>query len=1295
MELKRTFVNGILDKDSDERMIQPGFMRDALNVSVSNSEGSDVGAIENCLGNEQISSLTLGSNVVTIGGDKDSSLGRIYWLTKSDDRTCFIEYDISTNTTTKILEDTRTGASRVLDLDANYPVHRIIIIVDSDNDNVYACWTDNNDPIRFVNIERAKAYGTNGFDDDDISLIKKPPLNRPEIVLQASAATTENVLEQRFFRFYYRWKYLDGEYSALSPASLVAFEANSFNYNYAENSNEGMTNAFNEVEITFNTGSELVTHVELFYKESRSNNLCRIVSVDKDNYGGGVADNTDITYDFNTLKYDKILPQDEISRYFDNVPLKAFAAEVIDNRLVFGNYTENYDLIDPDSNPVYVDMALDYNATAIANLDGKASVKSIRDYEAGIVYVDDYGRATSVLTSPDAKINIPVADCDKQNKLELTIKHKAPAFASGYRIFVKQSTNSYNQITPTLFYEDGVYRWIKLENGEQDKVNEGDYLVVKSDATGVMTTYVETRVIEMANKEQNFLDADGSATTVEQEAGTYMKIKPNGFSISESDIQQYSFTGNDNTEDHNAISSEANYIEDAIYYGNGTLDDMTSSGTYTGLEDLRYEVEIVSTGTPDSFQWREKSSDAWTGPVAITGAAQTLSNGVQVTFGATTGHDTNDNWIVSAKSTSQDNFGGLEGNNTYIALPGPDGDTIFGGARIDIAYYEYIEGNAEEVLPTSFSSRTYDNIEEWFYGDNIDASYLSGYKYWFRRGTVSISDGKSFFTQDTSEKMCLIIRSAASQNNFADDKVYAAGTIDVYQINNQILFETKQQEVDTDIYYETGPTYTISAEGYHLGVSGDTNQTAIADAVLNLDFFNCFAWGNGFESYRIKDSLVGKAMDIDSRPWISIDEYKQRTYRSGLRWGARLEQSTNYNSLNEFNPASVNSLDLDDNFGSIQYLHSRDTDIVAIQENRIQPLAYKKSQIFDESGNATLIKSDDIFSVMKAYAGEYGCSLSPESIAKQGYRLYMVDTRRGTPLRLSIDGLTELSMYRMKDWFRDIFRRYPSNIYQGAYDPYFDRYMVSIPQSTESDSPAFTIGFDENNGEERKGWGPRQGWSPDKMIGVNNLFFSIKDGQLWQHHSQNVTRNNFYGSQGESIVNVIVNEFPGEDKIYKAIWLDGNDPWDVNLITNLANSTIDDTEFSLKESRYFAYTRRNQDFTDKTSFSTMGLGSITDVTLTTLDVTTVNGVNIGDRVYQINSGAQELIGSVDSISGNTITIDTVVNVPILGSFCFIKKTSRIEGGHMRGYYLDIKLTNTNTEAVELFSVSANTVKSYV
>lgn len=78
--------------------------------------------------------------------------------------------------------------------------------------------------------------------------------------------------------------------------------------------------------------------------------------------------------------------------------------------------------------------------------------------------------------------------------------------------------------------------------------------------------------------------------------------------------------------------------------GNG-LSDVTSGGTFTGTDGDTFVVTIASTGEPDTFTWT-KNGGTVSDPVAISGTAQTLSDGVTITFSATTGHTDGDAWTV-------------------------------------------------------------------------------------------------------------------------------------------------------------------------------------------------------------------------------------------------------------------------------------------------------------------------------------------------------------------------------------------------------------------------------------------------------------------------------------------------------------------------------------------------------------------------------------------------------------------------------------------------------------------------
>lgn len=82
---------------------------------------------------------------------------------------------------------------------------------------------------------------------------------------------------------------------------------------------------------------------------------------------------------------------------------------------------------------------------------------------------------------------------------------------------------------------------------------------------------------------------------------------------------------------------------------NGTgLNDATSGGTSTTNQVLTYVVEIDGTGSPNTFKWSDSGGTTWNATnVSITGSAQTLNNGVTITFGSTTGHTLGDKWTFT------------------------------------------------------------------------------------------------------------------------------------------------------------------------------------------------------------------------------------------------------------------------------------------------------------------------------------------------------------------------------------------------------------------------------------------------------------------------------------------------------------------------------------------------------------------------------------------------------------------------------------------------------------------------
>jgi len=110
-EIKRTFNVGKMNRDLDDRLVPPGEYREGFNITVGQSESSDVGSIENLLGNEAVSQSNL-ANGKCIGYISDTGTEKIYFFVTSNSsynetntgQHGLFEYDQKTNQTTALVD---------------------------------------------------------------------------------------------------------------------------------------------------------------------------------------------------------------------------------------------------------------------------------------------------------------------------------------------------------------------------------------------------------------------------------------------------------------------------------------------------------------------------------------------------------------------------------------------------------------------------------------------------------------------------------------------------------------------------------------------------------------------------------------------------------------------------------------------------------------------------------------------------------------------------------------------------------------------------------------------------------------------------------------------------------------------------------------------------------------------------------------------------------------------------------------------------------------------------------------
>jgi hypothetical protein len=1080
-ELQRNFLQGIMNKDLDPHFLPDGQYRDGLNIIVSDSDGGFIaldgshnGSLQNYLGNElQNTSLGL-TNAQCIGSISYEASNLIYWLVASDTADAIYEYNESLGLTTIVLKATKSTPTTpsILNFNKTFYVTGINYI------NGLLFWTDNYNPPRRINIERAKNYGVDGFTEEDINVIVAPPLYAPTIGLTLEG--NANNLENKFIYFAYRYKYIDDEYSALSPFSPVAFFPKPYEYDYGISENISMVNRYNKAIITYNTGDKNVKEIQLVFRDTSSLNTYVVDNIDK--AANLFSDNSDEQYIFANNKVFTILDPNQVNRLFDNVPLKAKSQDLIGSRLVYGNYTQFFDLVDCDDEIINPIFSLSHNIAPIGATP-LPTFKSNRDYEVGIVYLDDYGRSTTVIT-PTTNTNttfIPPAYAKYSNSLRVTIdkNYKPPCFATYYRFVLKQNKQDFYNIFPLTYFSDGEFKWFLLNQADVDKIPVGSYLYLKSFTQ--TSTDVQYKILDVVSKSANFLN-----DSREQPAGVYFKVKIDSNLLPP--VYYYKFTNITNTAPRLAVVGKFTVAEKAIFYGTGQNHMTTGNNyAYSGINDVRFKIQISDTNKFKYYAFVDGVPYTYVNELTINTANDqqltyvynSITYSCYIRFSSISGLVLNDYWIVNCRSNGSGTvglniFGGrvsyTANDCPYGFVTGTDwnlngtfvGDrAIKAGAVLTIKMKE--PNNGDTTLTQTFiSNKDYVNIEEWFIEGGI---YLSWKQYLgavaigaenvcFRR-TILFEASPFSSTQFAINQGSSISSSTLNAPVFMWIYGYTTGsgptmevTFDFQESEYPSIFETVPTDTNQDIYYELSNTYPIVG-GNHYGNAQDqvigvdpaiVDLNKIYNINENLDF-NAFAWGNNVESYRIRDDWNAATMEFSPRANSTVEGYAQQTLVQALTYSGVYQQTTAINRLNEFNLSLGNFKYLDRFFGAIEKIYARDTDLVVLQENKISKVLYGKNLLSDSTGGGVVASIPEVLGTQIAYVGEYGISNNPESFAIWGNNLYFTDARRGAVLQLAENGLFEISSNGMKNWFKANLD--PATQKLGMFDPYFEHYVLA------------------------------------------------------------------------------------------------------------------------------------------------------------------------------------------------------------------------------------------------------------
>lgn len=911
-EIKNTFLKGKMNKDLDARLLPNGEYRDAQNIHITKSEGSDTGVIQNIKGNSTIGSVNIQGKIIGYyvekesknnSGEPNDKSNRIFYFVagSSAANNGIYYYDTSTydiETPKNSFHNFTTSPPKAIVSGAflKFNENNLITGVNMIDDLLF--WTDNNNQPRKINVSTAIMDPTHYDSEIKISVAKYYPYSAPLVFNNAEthtgmqiskttatgntsgASTTvtltaanydvfagqlvegtnipaatyidsvtndttivltnpvnltsealtftseKKYLEEEFVRFAYRFKFKDGEYSLISPFTQHCFIPKTYNSAISGNDNglniaqlkeaikstelESMTNDVVQVQLKIQLPSNDVynTHdiekIEVLYKES-DESIIKSVSLEHVYQDPDALSPTYITnisgtnYSFiykSTLPY-KTLTEEQLTRVYDNVPIKAKAQEITGNRLIYGNFEQNYNLPSIDFEARVDQKTATTQTNPVQNYHIQYpyhTIKQRRTYQVGLILSDIYGRQSSVILPSDIeKSSVRVEAKDT------TLNAQSWNGDALQIVFNTPIPDAYHATDRPL----GWYSWKVVV-----KQTEQEYYTIY--APGALGNYPTTGV--------KVLDGIGATNHTTDDERTWLTLHGDNINKVPRDITT-------NTQESGVSASNTvlypkipNIADTTNFISNDGPIDVISVGTYRE-QSLVNESSTVShtpgeplntlhesaknhlvAELPDSTYGTLKTNlSVWeTYPVqsALDIYYETSTSGLVVELNTEIANSSGGPNSIEIDGSSTDSF------NEDATIPHQIGSLTAkdaGGSVLSPITFQLLSVYAQSDLSTNIASRF-----------DINNNYL--------RATQA-----KFYYGASGETYNVTIRATDTSNNYIDDTVTVS-------LNNVAPFFTNLNATTTHTHYRVGSVFTCQAE------NGSHDDTTPQDT-LGLNYY--------------------------------------------------------------------------------------------------------------------------------------------------------------------------------------------------------------------------------------------------------------------------------------------------------------------------------------------------------------------------------------------------------------------------------------------------------------------------
>jgi hypothetical protein len=1184
----RNFTAGRMNKVLDERVLPNGEYIDAMNVRMGSTENAEIGVIENTKGNLSLTTLKfnnipLSVDARCIGAYEDGSLETIYWFVHDPSfplgNTGKLDLIVSYNTNTFLLIyhvitiDNGGNVNTTLNFNPQY----LITGVNKIEDLLF--FTDNYNAPRSINVNRNYAIpsgaplidagSTTGqaLLEESLLVIKRPPLESPTVQL-VNTQGEQNFLEERFISFAYRYLYADGQYSATSQWSDIAFSPNGFELTVEAYLNEGMINAFNACQVTYYTGNSLVIGIDLLFKQSESNIIKVIEKQNKQDLG--IANNIYTNIVFDNSKIFTVLPEAELLRLYDNVPRFAKAQTLMGNRLMYGNYIEGYDLVSLNNQP----LQLTYVPNLIQEEIGSETLTSTAQTSVYDIDITNpsYSVPNSILRIDFASLALPtyasnlIVGATIQFQLEFTHDSYTggtqPTTQTGNTFISSTFTLAQNYTSPYALSQSAEFQeWVGTLVNILPVYDPNPLTPTSCD--GITLTDIFN--CNIPTNQASGWEKRASGITAIDEPIKIIAVNTNPYIDLQLVAMQYEDINNLGTYAYeyysivnsivtfnklgNARSLHSNrgyeigivYMDDFLRSSTALVSPLNSVYTPCSSSPNKNSIEVtipVSQVAPywatrykfvikpdqegyqtiystlvvqdvDSLFWfllegenmqkvevgdrlivkkdsggpttsclyttvLEKIAKQATGNFTVEGVYMRLEAG---NFDSQVSpipiYYANDSGIEIANVDWSDPAFPVPPALTYTDLDVPVGSII------GIMLYTYRpktlacvrrEANPSTSYAYFTAAQNYTSIENWFTanqtaimaqltsltaGGGMSCIFVGTYNLSFGAMQTLVSSGvdrdviKLYINREpVTDKLRFWMSGTELCSGNADTKL--AFSLQRTTIEPDFIFETLPIDALPDVFFENNLSFAINPiTGEHDGNVQNQNFALNQPAIIDTGFFNCFSFGNGVESYKVRDSIIGREFNLGERVTsVSAQDYKEAHRFSDITYSGIYNTESNLNKLNEFNLGLLNFKYLESSFGHIYILDGRETDVLCLQEDKISYVLEGKNLLSDAGAGRALTSVPEVLGTQIARTERFGISHNPESYIQWGADRYFTDVKRGAVIHLQGDSMQSdklqvVSEFGMRTFFRDEFIDAYTTQKLGGYDPYMNEYVLT------------------------------------------------------------------------------------------------------------------------------------------------------------------------------------------------------------------------------------------------------------